>query len=138
MKDKNYAPITELRFKIVGVAIKTLDRLGIAHSEEVYDSIFRVDLEKAGFDVTNKPKLLLKDANGKVVKTYLPDLRVRHKGLSVLVELKADPQGLQASHKRQAEAYLSSSQKDQAVFLINFGRKKKNMPEIDSVFRKDL
>lgn len=79
--------------------------------------------------------MLLKDAFGKVVKNYRPDLRVCREEISVLVELKADPCGIQKSHQRQAQAYLSVAKQDQAVLLINFAR---NPLEYQDVFRKDI
>ncbi len=117
---KNYSEPTELCYDIVGVAMNLQNRLGVDHAEDVYDPMFLAELRKAGFKVTNKPKIKVSDSFGKVIKEYRPDFRVSRNGISVLVEIKADPDGLRSSHERQVGAYLHVSPKDRLAQLINF------------------
>ncbi len=120
---KNYSIFSTICYDINGVAMRLQDRLGVDHGEDIYDQMYLADLKQEGFKVTNKPKLKIVDADGKVVKVYRPDFQVRRNGISVLVEIKADPDGLRSSYLRQARAYLSVSEKDRAVLLINFAVK---------------
>ncbi len=113
---------TDLLYAIVGIAMKVQDQLGRSHPEEVYHSMLESHLRKAGHAVLHKPKLTLRDAQGNWIKTYEPDLRVASNGASVLVELKATPTRLSSASQRQADAYLSISDEDEATLLLNFGR----------------
>lgn len=120
---KTYSKTTNLCYAIVGVAMHLQNRLGVDHSEDVYDPMYLADLRKAGFKVTDKPRLEVIDAFGEVIKVYRPDFRVSRNGISVLVEIKSDPDGLRSSYDRQAGAYLHVSPKDRVALLINFAIK---------------
>lgn len=128
-------PFSTLRYDIFGVAMRLQDDLSTAHTEDVYHKALAARLRKDGFQVQVTPPLHVRDAVGKIIKTYRPDLRVQRDGITVLVELKAESGGLQASHRRQSKAYLSVDKDARAVLLINFGRKPL---ERDVIYRKDL
>jgi len=117
---KKYSKLSKLCYRINGVAMELQNRIGVDHAEDVYDSMYLADLQKAGFEVMDKPRLEVVDANGEVIKVYRPDFRVASNGISVLVEIKADPNGLLASYERKARAYLSVSKQDKVIMLINF------------------
>jgi len=121
--NKKYSKLTTLCYDINGVAMRLQDRLGVNHGEDIYDQMYLADMQQAGFKVINKPKLKIVNADGKVVKVYRPDFQVRRNDICVLVEIKANPDGLRSSYLRQARAYLSVSKKDRAVLLINFAVK---------------
>jgi len=135
---KEFAPLTQMKYDIIGVAKEMYYRLGPDHQEELYDADFPVSFEEAGFEVADKPKVELLDVRGNPLKSYLPDFRVIKDNMWMLVELKADPKGIQESYVRKARAYLRSSEKDQAILIINFARVKDGFPEHESVFRNDL
>ncbi len=120
---KKFSKLTNLCYEINGVAMDLQNRLDVDHAEDVYDRLFLAELELAGFKVTDKPKLKITDANKYIIKVYQPDFRVRRNGISVLVEIKADPDGLMPSYERKAWAYLSVSKQDRAILLINFAVK---------------
>ena len=92
----------------------------------------------AGFEVTNKPEIEILNARNEHLKFYYPDLRVQKDDMLMLVELKANPKGIQPSQMRKARAYLKVSPKDQAILVINFARAKGSIPENKSVFRREL
>lgn len=135
---KEFSPLTQMKYDIIGVAKEMYHRLGPDHQEELYDADFPVSFEEAGFEVADKPKVELLDVRGNPLKSYLPDFRVIRDNMWMLVELKADPKGIQESYVRKARAYLRSSEKDQAILIINFARVKDGIPEHESVFRNDL
>ena len=132
---RSHSPFARLRYDIFGVAMKVQDALGTAHEEKVYHRALQAALQQAGFQVRFTPRYLLRDVTGRVIATYYPDLEVTRDGITVLVELKADPQGLQPSHRRQARAYLSVARRARAVLLINFAQRPL---EREVVFRKDV
>ncbi len=129
------SPFARLRYDIFGTAMKVQDALGTAHEEKVYHRALQAALQQAGFRVRFTPRYLVRDTIGRVIATYYPDLEVSRDGITVLVELKAEPQGLQPSHSRQAKAYLSVARRARAVLLVNFARRPL---ERDVIFRKDL
>ena len=92
----------------------------------------------AGFEITNKPEIEILNTRNEHLKFYYPDLRVQKEDMLMLIELKADPKGIQPGHIRKARAYLKVSPKDQAILLINFARAKSSIPENKSVFRREL
>ncbi len=134
----DFAPLTTMKYDIIGVAREMYYRLGPDHQEDIYDGDFPAAFEEAGFKVEIKPIIQLLDVRGKVIKTYIPDFRVTRGDMSMLIELKADPKGIQESHVRKARSYLRSSEKDQAIVVINFARAKKGIPENVGIFRSDL
>jgi len=113
--------LTDLLYALTGISMGLHNELGCDHQEEVYHRMLRTRLEKAGYKVTTRPQLTLLDDNHRVVRKFYPDLRVHSKNLQVLLEIKADPKGIQASDLRQARSYLSISQNDEAVLVLNFG-----------------
>jgi GxxExxY protein len=136
-------PFSNLRFAVIGIAMKLQNRLGTAHKEQVYHKMFLAELQQAGYSVESEPQLQIRTATGDVAATYRPDFRLVHEAATLLIEIKADPDGLQTSHRRQAQAYLSVDQDARAVLLINFARrlpdgKGKRSLEWAVIFRKDL
>ncbi len=134
-------PFSKFRYDIIHVAIAVQDRLGTAHAETVYHQSLLAALRKAGFTVQDQPELQLTDVDGKVIKSYRPDLHVQRGGISVIVEIKADPAGLQDSHIRQAKSYLSTDNEARAAILINFANdrlERNERPERQNIFRGDL
>lgn len=138
MTMQKFSPLTNMKYAIIGVAKAMYYRLGPDHQEDIYDGDCPASFEEAGFRVEIKPIIQLLDVRGKVIKTYIPDFRVTRGGMSMLIELKADPKGIQGSYVRKARSYLRASEKDQAIVIINFARAKKGIPENVSVFRSDL
>ncbi|RMH48053.1 MAG: GxxExxY protein [Gammaproteobacteria bacterium] len=132
---RQHSPLSQMLYEIRGVAMKVQNQMGTAHQEAVYHRLFVAALQKAGFRVESQPRLDIQDAHHNVVKHYYPDLRVTHRNLQVLVEIKASPGGLQPSHMRQARAYLSVDRKSRSALLINFARKPL---EHKTLFRKDI
>ena len=120
MPPKN-TPFSKLRYAVVGVAMKLQNRIGRDHEESVYHKMLLTDLQQAGYAVEDRPRLHLCDAQGKRVATYVPDLRLTHGEITLLLELKAEPGGLQASHRRQARRYLKTDTEARAALLLNFG-----------------
>ena len=142
-KSDDFSPFAKLRFDVIGLAMKVQNRLGRDHAERVYHQAFLTDLRNAGYAVEDRPAVRLPDANGKTIATYIPDMRLTRDGITVLLEIKSDPGGLQESHRRQARAYLSADKTSRAVLLINFGSNHRNASgkrvlEYESFFRKDL
>ncbi len=113
--------LNDTLYNLVGEAITIQKGLGDAHQEIVYHKMLLTRLRKAGYKVDDRPKVKIRDEAGKVIKTYRPDIRAKDGDVHVLIEIKADPGGLQPSHRRQVRAYLSVSPDDQAGLLINFG-----------------
>jgi GxxExxY protein len=140
-KEEEYSPLTQLRYDIIEVAKKLQNKMGTTHREQRYHELFVENLKIAGFGVEYKPKLIVKDDNGKKVFHYMPDLRVRRKGLSILMELKANDDGIGKPHQKQAKSYLSVAPKEPAILIVNFARKDKGkpfLPEFQLIHKKDL
>lgn len=112
--------LTDLLYELTGIAMKLQTELGRYHQEEVYHRMLRTRLEKNGYVVFSRPKIVLLDDNKNVVKAFYPDLRVKTQNFSVLIEIKSDPKGIQVSDKRQAQSYLSISPMDEAILILNF------------------
>jgi len=131
--------LSDLLYDLRGVAIREQDRLGTAHQEIVYHRALEAALRRAGFRVRSKPAISVRDAFGRVIQRYQPDLLVSRDGLTVLVEVKADPNGLQVAHRRQVQAYLSVLPKVSVALLINFARRdpaRKNVVESATIWHK--
>ncbi len=109
-----------LAYDVTGVAMKLHTALGPDHRELIYQRGMLYRLQDAGYAVDSHPVLPLND-DGHSLVDYEGDLRVTRDGVTILIELKADPAGIQKSDFRQARAYLSVSAIDQAVLLLNFG-----------------
>ena len=140
-KKDQFPPLAQLRYDIIEVAKKLQNRIGTTHREQRYHELFAENLKIAGFGVEYKPKLIVKDDNGKKVFHYEPDLRVRRKGLSILLELKANDDGIGTPHQKQAKSYLSVAPKEPAILIINFARKDREkpfLPEFKLIRRRDL
>jgi GxxExxY protein len=115
--------------------------MGRTHVEQKYHDLFLKNLRIAGFKVENKPKIIVRDDEGKKVFHYEPDLRVKRNGLTILVELKADESGIIKPHRKQAMSYLSVAPNAQAILIINFARTDKRkpfLPEFKLIHKKDL
>jgi len=110
-----------LLYQVTGIAMGLHVQLGAHHDEMVYHRMLLNRLRKKGYEVEDRPRIKLLNDDGEPVKTYIPDLRVRCEGVQALIELKADAKGFQAADFDQAYAYLSVSDEDEAVQLLNFG-----------------
>jgi GxxExxY protein len=119
--NESMSALNDTLYNLIGEAITIQKELGDAHQEIVYHKMLLTRLRKAGYKVEDRPKIKIHDEAGNVIKTYRPDIRVKDEDVHVLIEIKADPGGLQSSHHRQVRAYLSVSPDDQAGLLINFG-----------------
>jgi GxxExxY protein len=140
-KEEQYSQLSQLRYDLIDIAKVIQNEMGITHCEKRYHDLFVANLKVAGFSVENKPKIIVKDASGKKVFHYEPDLRVRRKKLAILVELKADEDGIGKTHQKQAKSYLSVASTEPAILIINFSRKNKEksfLPEFILIHKRDL
>lgn len=107
--------VTDLSYKIVGLAIKVHKALGPGLLESIYEKCFKYELEKNGYDVKQQLIVNLKyddlvfDSNLKV------DLLVND---CIVIELKS-VERIMPIHEAQLLTYMKILKKPQGL-LINF------------------
>ncbi|MBC5835077.1 GxxExxY protein [Flavobacterium sp. F372] len=126
--------VTDLSYKIVGLAIKVHKALGPGLLESIYEKCFKYELEKNGYDVKQQVIVNLEyddlvfDSNLKV------DLLVND---CIVIELKSVDR-LMPIHEAQLLTYMKILKKPQGL-LINFNTIKitsELIPLVNDFFKK--
>jgi GxxExxY protein len=105
----------DLTHMIIGCAYKVHNTLGPGFLEKVYENALRIELENAGFRVTQQEPINVM-YEGQIVGEYYADLWVNER---VVVELKA-ALVLAKEHEVQLVNYLTATGINHGL-LINFG-----------------
>jgi GxxExxY protein len=114
--DRGEDRVNALSKRIIGCALTVLHALGTGFLEKVYENALLHELRKAGLDVSQQHRMVVR-YDGVVVGEYTVDLLVE--GI-VLVELKA-AKAIDEIHLAQGLNYLKASGLHLCL-LLNFGR----------------
>ncbi|MBE7550292.1 MAG: GxxExxY protein [Anaerolineales bacterium] len=123
--------------KIIGLAYKVHNTLGIGFLEKVYENALKIELEEAGLAVKQQEPINVYYA-GRLVGEYYADLWVENR---VIIELKA-VRALDRMHEVQLVNYLAATGMNTGL-LLNFGpsvqvkRKFREYKSGQVVFRQD-
>lgn len=101
--------------KIIGLAYKVHNTLGIGFLEKVYENALKIELEEAGLAVKQQEPINVYYA-GRLVGEYYADLWVENR---VIIELKA-VRALDRMHEVQLVNYLAATGMNTGL-LLNFG-----------------
>ena len=108
-----HADITK---KIIECFYKVYNTLGYGYLEKVYENALAIELENAGFQLTQQQPITVY-YKGQPVGEYFADILVEDK---VILELKT-AEKLIKEHKAQLFNYLKATDKEVGL-VLNFGR----------------
>lgn len=113
------APLPELTYRIIGLAMQVHNELGPGHREADYHDAMAIKLHEAGLRLLDEPEIAVTLDNGEVVKTRSPDFVVED---AVIVELKGRGHLMTKDDQAQVIGYFAILPQCPVALFFNFGR----------------
>ena len=115
------APLADVTYQVIGLAMATHNELGPGYREVVYHTALAYKLSEAGLHFEVEPYVSVTLPDGSVVGGACPDLLVEE---DLIVELKAHTYAMTPGEAAQVISYFAAFERATVALYLNFGHER--------------